>query len=619
MTFLITDPTSAARVNDNGIVFEPVQRLVQEPEKLRLIRTTDDYAAFSTNSISQDPLRLFEGYTFLHASLLHCRNRNPSENQFDRIHQHNPYSPGAHALVYERETSLIVRPDISAQYPVFYHSSGGRFAISDNIHLIRSLFDLTPSVTNVVMQPTWHSSTTDTTQYDDVFLVPSRHFLRVVNRRITLVCYKSREDFHSLFGSYKEAMEVIADRLRKRCAAIMAATEDFGHRIVDVSGGVDSRMTLAGFLSTGQARRMQYFSLGTHPTNPDRNVSDHLIAEFGLVRGEFLQNGSRRTYTPAARLSAGSFRYMGLKNYNFSDIEDTEIEGYCRVTGYFGEFTKSFGSPLMRKVELPMDSLIAAQRAFKNLSPDITFLTDAGFDAATRTMADAFSGILMDVDKRMVNYHIYIENKGPFHFGVHSCVANKKRTAIDPLLDPMIMSAARFLTERQSRTNRVAFDLFRALGQDKLARYPLAGTRWSKAAFGKGHEEYYAATVPVLPDTPALGPELHATERFAFASSGELMTTEFDRDYVPGNPAGTMHPLDHILQYFKEVIPEADPIWQMVDRRKLQPLTAEQAKSPYTVSARDRLAATFYTYTEKSYADPISKSVNIDDLRRKVA
>src|SRR5690606_18330365 len=115
--------------------------------------------------------------------------------------------------------------------------------------------------------------------------------------------YASDED-------YRELLDRAEQRLRQ--TAIAVCESPVKEVVCDLTGGVDSRLTLASFLAIGQRRRVRVFCTAKYP-RADRIVVDHLANKYGLRGATVALDNQLHDLSFEDKARRGVFRTFGLK------------------------------------------------------------------------------------------------------------------------------------------------------------------------------------------------------------------------------------------------------------------------------------------------------------------
>ena len=626
MSFFVISNDLSARAQGLDIIRE-LNKYNNEFLRYGLAVHGDRICIYSSNNCAfVDEYMSLHGYAFSRDRLFHGK---AGSGQLSHLWEAIDEAEGVFVLLRAgREArSLRVRPDVLGQYPVFYYQAGQDFLVSDNPEMVARVLRHIglggePNPLQVALNVTYGSGFGTGSSYRGVRLLPSRNEIvwdedggfrlrEIVSRNALL------EKHH---GSYDDAVRTVAGRLSARCRTIANEIDAHWHTVVDLSGGVDSRMTLAGLLRSESATRFSYFSYGDFPTQPDRHVCDMLIQKYGLGPGIHIGQNTSATYSTSAQITQGAARYFGLKPTNFADYGTVEISEYCRLTGYCGEHTRAWGPSLLQKdlVLEPAGEVAARLMVFCNLSESM--LTETGLSAVRDALANYFAGLIDEVGNKMLNQFTYIENRSRFHFGLASAVANKVRVSLDPLIDRQVISASTYLSFWQQKTNRLAYDIIATLGGKELAQHPFAEFVWNKGIGIGGYDDYAANALSVDASTPPQCREAVGMGVAEVKPTVGRVETEFDRSEFSSLPDGerrTLRPSVErgMLLYLAEKIHGNDPVWDLVDRKHM--IAAAMVDGPHSKLKEtniSRLAASLSYYSGEAQAAPLTASVSAKKL-----
>ncbi len=580
----------------------------------------------------------FDGYAFLNENLVHPKLAAVSGAQISAIADSRADVSGVFVAgrLREDQQRFEVLTDQLGQYPLFICRSGRDFILSNDLNVIRCALHLsgqspTPNPLAVAMTGVWGTAFCPETILREVKLLNAGESVNFSpNEGLAIVEAGVRQNYASPYSNYREALDDVKARLRARCAAVINDIEPGWNRLVDVSGGVDSRITLAGFLATGSAQDMTYHGLGgrTAHKSANRNVSDYLLRTFDLPLGVCVVDNSRLRQSLPLRSSQGIFRYFGLKHQGFTDFGELGIDNYCRVSGYFGECTKAHGSPLIRGTRPAKTAAETVENILGRVPMQALGVGQGGVAAIRSRMEEYYQDLMATVPAGMVNQFVYYEQKSRYHFGLNTAVANKFRVVIAPLLDPKIVSATSHLPYQKLKANRLAFDIIHGLGGAELAFAPFADYQWDieKMKRGTADElpEAFSANSPALCEpltdvrsfTIGTGPvERHEIEL-------ELNSDEFRRGIRKYQDSLSV--FDQTLAVLVERIPRDDDLWQLLDREAFtpeslaKPISKDIKSKKMVIERRKGIFAMMLYYNESAYAPPRSDSVSgvYEDLQR---
>lgn len=418
---------------------------------------------------------------------------------------------GVYALLrVSPEGEAFAQSDITGQYPLFYATDGGSF-LSNNCHLIeRALLAIgrRPMRSTIAIAQSLGYGTPmgSASAVTGIQLVPPRHEVRITPEGVMTLhercaaasVYQSDDDYASLIAQAEEDMRTVAGAVMD-CSA--------SRILCDLTGGADSRLALAALLSTGASARdrIEVFCISNYPA-ADRIVADHIAYKYGL-RGANVPSDNQTEYLPPDRtIRRGLFRTFGLKLSDQTDVGHLRFPSLCRVSGYFGEMSRSFGTTVRT---LPRNGMELATRYFSRRDARSMLLTDDARQEIIAAMAAQADRLLeAGCSASQLLKILYCENRCRYHFGLPSRLSNDVRIAVSPLYSVRAIRAASRLSYADLANNRAGFDLISRLAGTEFALEPRAESRWSPSLVPAAWAEPYLAIPTVRAGGPRLAPEL---------------------------------------------------------------------------------------------------------------
>ena len=264
-----------------------------------------------------------------------------------------------------------------------------------------------------------------------------------------------------LNGNYSEALALCVDRLRLRARGLM----DMSVPLVHLTGGLDSRLAFASFLSaSNNTDEFDVFCLGDG-TSQDKLIFNKLVEKYDLNVGVMSMCGGRPS--TEFQLENISARFNGLKVTSHSNFIPDWNPCRVEVTGYFsGGLLKDFGGYFKGE---RFDPFAYAKT--------ISCLPDCVFDSSAFKMHEGITANkhLTSLVEDKCNL-FYINNRSKAHFGMHSVVNNSNFLSFDILYDPMFLELYRLAPYNSYQKGRgvVILDLIKGLATEELALFPLA-------------------------------------------------------------------------------------------------------------------------------------------------
>lgn len=275
--------------------------------------------------------------------------------------------------------------------------------------------------------------------------------------------------------SYAELIDEAAGEVRQSVRAV-AASPLFSRRRIDLTGGRDSRLTIA-------AARREGVLGGMRTVTDDIAGTDDLwvalpIAAWAGCR--FLDDEEVPQYSKSVRFKLMLWRSMSMGLYHLLNEHPWSALGShfgtVRLTGGCGEVYSRFWLNAFEEI-------LDGPRGARSL-PDV-FATIRGSEAipepfrdeACESFVDAIEGLPgHDLAEKIENHYLFFRNR--LHFGLGGINAFHGILTWSPLVSPSLLAASRRLPFDRRLRNRVNFDLLVRL-EPALAFFGYnGGERW---------------------------------------------------------------------------------------------------------------------------------------------
>lgn len=294
-----------------------------------------------------------------------------------------------------------------------------------------------------------------------------------------------------------------------------------------MSGGVDSRLTLACIIGAGVKESFKFFNINNslNKKSADQIVAESLAEKFDLQGGQGITEAITGTATKNSfyringgnKVLFGTYAYFGLLPAAFEDYGEVKLNDYGRVTGYCGEHTRAPGPNLGNIVRAESNEFVhlatkaylqnwfdtSKNNASKFLEPDSKLSMEA-------PLFEYITEIVNEVgDNKLLNTLFYLENRSRFHFGVRRQVGNKARIVLSPLGSPLLLKLHKSLTYGQIFSNKIALDLMISLVGKSLALMPYAEFRWARNVIDDIAPDYIDKCVIIHDREKEMGDKSH--------------------------------------------------------------------------------------------------------------
>ncbi|MDO6482021.1 hypothetical protein [Shimia thalassica] len=423
----------------------------------------------------------FFGYTQLNGKLIHSFLEDTTKNlsAIDLLG-----NSGGFGVLEVSNSGGRAFTDISAQYPIFVYHSNGSFILSNNLNLIRETarqngIGLKASTCALKFTLGTGVGFGNGTSLEDVSLLKPREVasFQFDGKFELYEAFKPYEVYVS-DRSYEEALVAAEEELASKVNSILDL--NLPNTVVDLSGGVDSRLTLSLFLKYADREQFQVFCSGSSQS-PDRKVADYIIEKYGLTPSSTILNNQIEDIDYLMSCRKGVFKYAGMRLKDHPDIGPLSQPNTARISGAYGEMASGI---------VPIEAIRALRkegargfaktwvnaRGFKS-----SFLTrDAHTEIINLIQAEVQRLLDEGIPEHQLDQVLYYENRSRHHFGVAYRFNNDVRIHIPPLNSISLIHCGNDLPFNLLRHRKVPFDLISRFGGLELAMAPMARDRWSR-------------------------------------------------------------------------------------------------------------------------------------------
>jgi hypothetical protein len=403
--------------------------------------------------------------------------------------------------VHRADGSVTIAIDPLAMYPLFVHESERAFCVSNNIFLmVKNLrtvgIDIQKDLSLSAMFVSMGTGIFDATGYKNIKLLGLGATINVsASNDVEISTKRVRDQLYAERPS-KELFDDAAHEILTNIRAL--ATSGISNLRCDLTGGMDSRLVLAGILNQGLQGHFEFHTNYVYP-NPDANVASLLRNEFGL------RAGSPKTESQAELpldeyMRRAMWRVNGLMEMFWGvSLNDRAHADTMRLGGGCGELTRDFYStqknifgfirPLKSQVEM-----IAKRGSALRSS------TRKQFERYIRQFVSA--QLAAGVAPAHVATAYYLTCRNRYHFGVvwRSDASHR----FHPLYSPAAIKAAFAIPDEQRKINAVGFNLMKRLAP-QLLDIPFAEKKWHPSLHPHAPDAIERSSPPLTPDQPTTG------------------------------------------------------------------------------------------------------------------
>lgn len=300
-----------------------------------------------------------------------------------------------------------------------------------------------------------------------------------------------------------ELVAVVGDRIAERVAVLAEMPAPIRH-VLDVTGGMDSRILLAAVIRSRTASQWSFNRLFPFP-NPDGNFAEMIGERFGMKR---VNLGLPSEDTPFGQYARQVYHSQGLEAKE-GYLPQRPCPHMVRLHGCFGELAgkNQDVKRFLRRLDGPLgrDNLVTGYLAALSAVGYDRILSPDGKATARDMLSGRIDAILGEGHAiEAMPALFYARGKARSHYGMISHLRGMRTNYPDVLNDPALVVLAMRTGPRKSMGGRVNFDLVRYLGGDEIAALPLADTHWDKAIFDEGADVQRFVVPPITQATPAL-------------------------------------------------------------------------------------------------------------------
>ncbi|WP_311066013.1 hypothetical protein [Halomonas sp. DWK9] len=412
----------------------------------------------NVSNIIESQEQRFYGYVFNEGSLFHYKKKLPDLSSLWKSYELNC---GVFAAFFVNNDEIFIFTDPLSQYPVFFSENQGRFCITNDFYKAASFSGRGINSEAIFDCLTYFSPLKNETIACSVKTISEYQYIRVsMKKGHAEFCIDTFEKDAMTTSSYNELMELCLERMQHRAKAVLAEHKP----VIHLTGGLDSRLSFAAFLSVSGGEGFSVFSFGDGKS-ADRFIFEKLVEKYRLETGSVVLSGGKpKTYND---LHFCAKAFNGLKYTNQTNYKVNWRPEHAEVTGYFsGGLIKGFGTYFKKGKFSPFE-----------YARKVSALPGFVFNSTAYRLYEELSSVVLKDKNYSARFnYIYRNNRSKAHFGQHSAVNNKGHVSIDLLYDPLLVMLYEKCTIDEVYKNEGALilELIRGLGGDSLAFYPVA-------------------------------------------------------------------------------------------------------------------------------------------------
>jgi hypothetical protein len=436
-----------------------------EPGLPHLVRETVFFSGFAaTNKELVKTAERFNKYI--------CKEQNPSLRSY----------PGSYNAVVRNGGVTFVSNDLFGLCPIFYYQGSSYIFVSNRIHLIAKLmatYRIPRRANRDIATATLCSSHrffahpySHDTVLADVRICPANSFLAVTRQATVQILQKPE---HCQGGRYKhqdyrELIACAAKEIKANVAAVLDS-DAFSYRILDISGGKDSRAVFGAAAALGQLGRC-VARVSKGPSAGDLETGTAIAARFGVPLDSV---SPHRRYSKNARFVLGSWRSMiaGMRHELGATMWPAlwQKHGVVRLNGGCGEVYRDFWA----KGSL-LPQIMNRERFDRVCRPGLApRFREAAFNSIWRSIRSLPGE---DVNVKVRNHYLFFRNR--FHFGLPAYNDWNGYVQFSPLQSPALLAASGLLDRNSCVQGKAIFDVLEQI-EPALNRIPFGdGSAWPR-------------------------------------------------------------------------------------------------------------------------------------------
>ena len=491
---------------------------------------------------------------------------------------------GVFCLITLADSNAELLTDELGQFPLFiYHKGNDWIVASDPWTIVNLLKKKNISIERdyegVAAAMIYGTTFGSTTGFTDISLALGNRVQIDANSKIKINSDGYLQELFTPVNYEQYLNETVPILAQGMGTAIHTLTGASYNSVIDITGGMDTRLVASMCIAAGCMSDLGIYSLGKKP-RPDRMIADYLIEKYNWTPGTLVVSGNTEGMKKYQEYyNRAMFRSLGMKLSEFPDLSDTHIQRMARITGYYGEFSRVFyekylGEPDNRIIE----SFITGSAASCFLHPDAIH----NFGTRLAETLARYSDLGL-VGAAKLNA-LYIENRSKVHFGIAAHAADRSRLGIHPLNSSRILRLGNALPEREHANNKLCFDLICKLAGQEFALEPMAGKFWkgslvSKLITDERIEKSIVTTKTKLNSKDALIKTVATS--FARNTPSRANPTFSKQMAALGKPYfwGMIPDSLAVIKDEMRKIPKDHPIYSYIDRARVESLSEQPPES----------------------------------------
>lgn len=250
---------------------------------------------------------------------------------------------GNYAICLKKNGKVFIFGEAAGCYDIYYYNRDGEWVVSSSLaEMAKVLWGrLSVNKLNVLESYTRYAILNNETVFNEIFRLSGKTFIEISNVCFTVKCIQTPFNERR---SYEDSISKISEDMKYAAKTLY---ENFGTPTISMTGGLDSRMSLASYLAAGVKPRIVYglgdSSIAVSGKN-DCNVDKLYSKKFGL---EFEIYPWNETYPLDSywrqfieKYDEATITYGG--NKDTMDYFFDSKSSFCEF-GFWGEFYRDAG------------------------------------------------------------------------------------------------------------------------------------------------------------------------------------------------------------------------------------------------------------------------------------
>lgn len=282
-------------------------------------------------------------------------------------------------------------------------------------------------------------------------------------------------------ASYRALIEKGCSEILMNVQAVLNHV-DLPHKVLNLTGGIDSRTILAAVRSLGRLSEIRA-DTDRLADEDDFSTAVQLAAHSGIEYTD-VPLGEIDPLTPEEHIATWRSHHLGLYHDLPMPISRNQItpgtSDTIRMIGGCGELYRGYYQKIFPE---PIHNLagaegLAAVEGFLTSFSTWDLLTTIDRDGVARLVAGELMALHGGtVREKLDSWYLAFRNR--FHFGTSAMITRHFSTlAVSPLISPSLLRAARLLPARQREAGQVLHDVIHRLDPE-LVDLPFSGGGWS--------------------------------------------------------------------------------------------------------------------------------------------